>query len=156
MRDATARRLSRFHRGVYRLTRGLVGRRLVHNDMLLLTTSGRRTGTKHTVPLLYLHDRDRLVVIASWGGRPRHPEWYLNLVAEPLAVVQVRTRSWAVRARTADPAERREWWPHVVAAYAGYRDYQSHTDRVIPVVFLEPSQPPRGGRRGLPNTAVGG
>jgi deazaflavin-dependent oxidoreductase (nitroreductase family) len=132
---------------VYRLTRGLVGRRLVHNDMLLLTTRGRRTGAAHTVPLLYLRDDDRLVVIASWGGRPHHPEWYLNLVAEPRAVVQIRTDSWVVLSRTADPAERREWWTRVVTAYAGYRDYQSHTERVIPVVFLEPSNPPRRGGR---------
>jgi deazaflavin-dependent oxidoreductase (nitroreductase family) len=142
MRDATARRLSRLHRGVYRLTRGWVGRRLVRNDMLLLTTRGRRTGTPHTVPLLYVQDGDRLVVIASWGGRPHHPEWYLNLVAEPRAVVQVRSRSWAVRARTAGPAERQDWWTRVTTAYSGYLDYQARTDRVIPVVFLEPSTSP--------------
>lgn len=137
MRDATARRLSRLHRVVYRLTRGLVGRRLVSNDMLLLTTRGARTGREHTVPLLYLPDGDTLVVIASWGGRPSHPQWYRNLQAHPDAQVQVRGRRWPVRARTGTPEERKIWWPRVLAAYHKYRVYESNTDRVIPVVFLE-------------------
>lgn len=105
--------------------------------MLLLTTVGRHTGDPHTVPLLYLRDRDRLVVIASWGGRPQHPHWYLNLKARPDAVVQIDGVSRSVRARTADPNERDRWWPRVVEAYAGYAEYQSRTDREIPVVFLE-------------------
>ncbi len=141
MRDSTARRLSRFHAGVYRLTGGVLGRRLVHNDMLLLTTRGCTTGKAHTVPLLYLRDGETLVVIASWGGRPQDPDWYRNLVAEPRAFVQVGAKSWAVRARTAGPVERDAWWPRVVGAYSGYRGYQSHTNRVIPVVMLEASPP---------------
>jgi deazaflavin-dependent oxidoreductase (nitroreductase family) len=104
--------------------------------MLLLTTRGARTGRRHTVPLLCLRDGETLVVIASWGGRPRNPHWYGNLVAQPRATVQVRSQVWPVRARTATPAEREIWWPRIVAAYPGYRAYQSHTDRVIPVVFL--------------------
>jgi deazaflavin-dependent oxidoreductase (nitroreductase family) len=139
MRDVTARRLSRLHRGIYRLTRGRVGKRLVRNDMLLLTTTGARSGKPHTVPLLYLRDGDTLVVIASWGGRPYHPDWYHNLLAHPVATVRVRSRTWDVRARTAGAEERDVWWPRVLAAYHGYREYQSHTDRVIPVVFLEPT-----------------
>ncbi|MGH8776104.1 MAG: nitroreductase family deazaflavin-dependent oxidoreductase [Jiangellaceae bacterium] len=138
MRDVTARRLSRFHSVLYTSTRGVLGRRLVSNDMLLLTTRGARSGRAHTVPLLYLRDGDTLVVIASWGGRPYHPDWYHNLLACPDAAVRVRSRSWPVRARTAGPEEREVWWPRVLAAYQGYGVYQSHTDRVIPVVFLEP------------------
>jgi deazaflavin-dependent oxidoreductase (nitroreductase family) len=138
VRANTARRLSRLHVTVYRLTGGVLGRRLVDNNMLLLTTRGRTTGKAHTVPLLYLPDGDTLVVIASWGGRPRDPEWYRNLVAEPRATVQVRSRTWAVRGRTADTDERGTWWPRIVAAYPGYRIYQSRTDRTIPVVLLEP------------------
>lgn len=138
MRDATLRRLSRFHRALYRLTRGMVGGRLARNDMLLLTTRGRSTGKPHTVPLLYLEANDSLVVIASWGGRPSHPQWYRNLQADPRATVQVRSRSWPVKARTASTEERAAWWPRVVGAYDAYRTYQSRTDRVIPVVFLHP------------------
>jgi deazaflavin-dependent oxidoreductase (nitroreductase family) len=140
MRDDTARRLSRLHAAVYRLTGGVLGRRLVGNDMLLLTTRGSRTGRRRTVPLLYLRDGETVIVIASWGGRPQNPDWYGNLAAQPRATVQVRSRVWAVRARTATPAERESWWPRIVAAYPGYRAYQSHTDRVIPVVFLEPDR----------------
>lgn len=138
MRDATARRLSKLHRVLYRLTRGVVGRRLVDNDMLLLTTRGARTGRPHTVPLLYLRDGDTFVVIASWGGRPYHPDWYLNLQSHPEAVVQVTAERRRVHARTATPEEREFWWPRVQAAYKGYRVYQSHTDREIPLVFLTP------------------
>jgi deazaflavin-dependent oxidoreductase (nitroreductase family) len=139
VKDATARVLSRFHRIVFRLTRGLIGRRLVDNDMLLLTTIGRRSGTPHTVPLLYLRDDDRLAVIASWGGRDHHPHWYLNLVENPEVVVQEPfRRPRRVRARTAAPEERAVWWPRVLEAYDGYAVYESRTDREIPVVFLEP------------------
>jgi F420H(2)-dependent quinone reductase len=138
VRDSTARRLSRLHVLLYRLTGGVVGRRLVRNDMLLLTTRGFATGKPHTVPLLYLRDSDALVVIASWGGRPDNPDWYRNLSHDPRATVQVRAKRWAVRARTGTDRERALWWPRIVAAYPGYRTYQSRTDRVIPVVFLEP------------------
>lgn len=138
MRNATARRLSKLHVAVYRLSCGLLGRRLVKNDMLLLTTRGAKSGRKHTRPLLYLRNGDTLVVIASWGGRPYHPDWYANLIAHPEATVQVRARRWRVRARTATPEEHYLWWPRVLDAYHGYRVYQSHTDRVIPIVFLEP------------------
>ena len=141
MRDATARRLSRLHVLVYRLTGGRIGRRLVNNDMLLLTTRGVVTGREHTVPLLYLRNGETLVVIASWGGRPANPQWFRNLMANPNATVQVRSDRWAVRARAASAQEREDWWPRVLTAYKGYRVYQSHTDRVIPVVFLDPVAP---------------
>lgn len=137
MRDATARRLSRLHSTLYRMTRGRIGRRLVANDMLLLTTTGRLTGSPHTVPLLYLRDGDRLVVFASWGGRDTHPEWYLNLAAHPGTEVQVDGRRFEMTARTAEGEERSGWWAAAQQAYAGYTTYQSRTDRQIPVVILE-------------------
>ena len=111
---------------------------MVGNDMLLLTTTGRRSARLHEVPLLYLRDGERLVVIASYGGRPNYPDWHLNLVAHPGAEVQIRGRRHAVRARVASPEERSEWWPRIVEAYEGYSQYQSRTDRLLPVVFLEP------------------
>lgn len=131
------RRLSRLHRALYRATGGLIGRRLVDNDILLLTTTGSRTGRRHTVPLLYLRDGERLVVIASYGGRDHHPQWFHNLVADPKARVQVRSRSFGVRASTAGPEERADWWPRIVEANPGYADYQAKTRREIPVVFLD-------------------
>lgn len=138
MRDATARRLSSFHTVLYRLSGGRVGRRLVDNDMLLLTTRGRVSGRHHTIPLLYLGGPDRLVVFASWGGRADHPEWYQNLLHEPRAEVQVVAERWPVVARTAPDPDRAEWWQRAVTAYRGYAAYQARTDRQIPVVFLEP------------------
>jgi deazaflavin-dependent oxidoreductase (nitroreductase family) len=146
MRDSSVRRWSRFHKVAYRLTGGRVGRRLVDNDMLLLTTIGRSTGKPHTVPLLYLTDGDRYVVIASYGGRPHHPEWYLNLVAEPGVTVQVPGEVRQMTARTANPEERHAWWPRIVDAYEGYAVYQSRTDREIPVVVLEPPSQSTGSR----------
>ena len=137
MRDASVKRWSAAHRLLYRLTRGAVGRRLVDNDMLLLTTTGRVTGRPHTVPLLYLEDGSALAVIASYGGRDQYPEWYLNLMVNPLVRVQIRGSRRSLRARTADAAERLQWWPKVVDAYHGYSVYQSRTDREIPVVILE-------------------
>jgi deazaflavin-dependent oxidoreductase (nitroreductase family) len=138
VRDSEVKRWSAFHRVLYGTTNGMLGRRLVRNDMLLLTTRGRRTGGAHTVPLLYLREGDRLLVIASYGGRDRHPEWYLNLLAEPAVTARVGDRHMALTARTASPSERAVWWPKVVAAYGDYAVYQQRTDREIPIVALEP------------------
>lgn len=116
-----------------------MGKRLVHNDMLLLTTKGRHTGRPHTVPLLYLRDGEDLVVIASYGGRDHYPDWYLNLKKHPSVGVELPGRKLEMAARTVVPAERAVLWPRVVDAYDGYAAYQSRTDREIPVVILEPT-----------------
>jgi deazaflavin-dependent oxidoreductase (nitroreductase family) len=137
MRDSQVRRMSRFHRRLYQLSGGRVGKRFVDNDMLLLTTTGRSTGSSHTVPLLYLREGDTIVLIASYGGRDRHPVWYLNLVANPEVQIQIVNQRFNALARTADAEERASWWPRVVDAYADYAVYQTRTERVIPVVLLE-------------------
>lgn len=136
------KRWSAVHVFLYRITGGMVGRRLVDNDILLLTTRGHETGRRHTVPLLYLRNGRSLVVIASYGGRRRHPTWYRNLLAEPEVVVQVKSRKTRMVARTATMEERSCWWPKIVGAYEGYTTYQLRTDREIPVVFLEPAEEP--------------
>ena len=138
MHDVTAKYLSAVHAGLYRATGGRLGRRLVDNDMLLLTTIGRKSGRRHQVPLLYLRDGDSFVVIASWGGRDYPPDWYINLMAAPQVEVQVLAETIPVTAREATTAERELWWPRVLEAYDGYAAYQARTDRTIPVVFLEP------------------
>lgn len=107
--------------------------------MLLLTTLGRISGRSHTVPLLYLQDGETLVVVASWGGRDHHPDWYLNLVARPATTVNLRGVDRSVMARTADAGERAIWWQSVQEAYRGYEEYQSRTRREIPIVLLEPT-----------------
>lgn len=140
MHDTAVKLLSRLHAGVYRVTSGRIGRRLVDNDMLLLTTRGRTTGRPHTVPLLYLRDGPQLVVVASYGGRDHHPEWYLNLVVEPSVTVQVDGERAVMVASTMTVAERTAWWPRIVAAWDDYETYQRRTDREIPVVRLEPTR----------------
>ena len=136
MRDKTAKTLSTLHTALFRLTSGRIGRRMVNNDMLLLSTTGRVSGKTHTVPLLYLRDGTDLVVIASWGGRDNHPQWYANLMSNPSATAQIEGRRLSVEARTADAGQRARLWPEVLTAYDGYREYQSRTDREIPVVIL--------------------
>ena len=140
MRDSNVRRASAFHKHLFRLTGGRFGKRLVDNDMLLLTTRGRVSGKPHSVPLLYLENGASLVVIASYGGRDLNPDWYLNLVETPQVEVQLPRRKPSVMmSRTAHAEERRGWWPKIVDAYDGYAVYQSRTKREIPVVILEPA-----------------
>jgi deazaflavin-dependent oxidoreductase (nitroreductase family) len=104
----------------------------------LLEHRGRKTGRLRTTPLVYLEDRGRIVVVASQAGRPEHPMWYLNLLAHPDVTVQVGRRRRPMLARVVDDAERATLWPRLVDLYADYDSYQSWTDRVIPVVVLEP------------------
>lgn len=141
MLDRTVRTLSRLHAIVYRATGGMIGRRLVDNDMLLLTTKGALTGSDHTVPLLFLRDDDRLVVVASYGGRPDHPQWYRNLVAHPEATVRIGRTLANVSASTMGATDRARWWPRVVEAFGDYATYQSRTEREIPLVWLDPGVP---------------
>lgn len=105
---------------------------------LLLHHVGRKSGTRFTTPLLYLEDGRDVVVVASQGGLPKNPQWYPNLVAHPDTTVQIRTETRAVRAHTASPEERARLWPMLVELYADFEVYQQCTDRVIPVVVLEP------------------
>ena len=146
MHDRTVKILSRIHTVVYRASGGRVGTRLprINGSMLLLTTTGRKTGKSHTVPLLYLEADGAWVVIASYGGRPEHPEWYLNLVANPHATVQIDRDRHEVIARTVEGDDRARRWAAAQEAYAGYTAYQSRTGREIPVVTLHPYQPVGG------------
>ncbi len=134
------RAVSALHRVLYRTTGGKVGKWLpgVDAPMLLLTTTGRRTGRPRTVPLLYLERDGGWLVIASFGGRDYHPAWYLNLVAEPACEVQIDGERFAAGAAVVAPDRRAELWPEVVAAYPGYADYQAKTGREIPLVLVTP------------------
>jgi deazaflavin-dependent oxidoreductase (nitroreductase family) len=89
--------------------------------------------------LLYVEDVDRYVVVASVGGAPRHPAWYLNLRGDPAATIQVGNRKLAVGFETAEPEERARLWARVTRMYPKYDDYQAKTSREIPVVTLTPS-----------------
>ncbi len=140
MRDGTVRAVSALHRVLYRATGGRLGKWLpgVDAPMLLLTTTGRRTGQRRTVPLLYLERDGGWLVIASFGGRDYHPAWYRNLVEEPACEVQIDGTRHRATAAVLAPERRAELWPEVVAAYPGYADYQARTDREIPLVLLTP------------------
>jgi deazaflavin-dependent oxidoreductase (nitroreductase family) len=105
---------------------------------LLLDHVGRKSGTSFTVPLLYVRDGADVVVVASQGGRPEHPQWYRNLVANPDTHVQIGAERRAVHAEVADAGERDRLWPRLVDAYADFDTYQSWTEREIPVIVLKP------------------
>jgi F420H(2)-dependent quinone reductase len=132
------RRAMGFHTLAYRATGGLVGHRIPGGPpMLLLDHVGAKSGRRRTTPLVYLDDGDRLVIVASKGGHPRHPAWYHNLRAHPDTTVQVGPRRRDVRARVASAEEREQLWPRVVELYGGYADYQRRTSREIPLVILD-------------------
>jgi deazaflavin-dependent oxidoreductase (nitroreductase family) len=106
--------------------------------VLLLTCTGRKSGQKRTSPLLYLRDGDTLIVVASKGGLPEDPLWYLNVRENPDVEVQVGAKLEPRRARVATPAERERLWPRLVEHYRDFATYQAWTERTIPVVLLEP------------------
>ena len=104
---------------------------------LLLTTTGRRSGQPLVMPLIYGKAGNSYIVVASKGGAPQHPGWYLNLVAQPEVGVQVVAERFRAKARTATGEERAELWKKMAAIYPPYNQYQAKTDREIPVVVLE-------------------
>ena len=127
------------HVSLYRLTSGRIGGCLIAGSpILLLTTTGRRTGKRRTRSLAYVRDDEGYVLCASNGGSPTHPGWYHNLAATGRAEIQVGAEHLTVRARTADPAERGRLFPRFVAMYKGYAAYEDKTSRRIPLVLLTP------------------
>jgi deazaflavin-dependent oxidoreductase (nitroreductase family) len=126
------------HRVSVRASGGRLGTKFRGQPLILLTTTGRRTGKQRTWLLVALPAGDGWVVAASNGGHDQHPAWYLNLQASPEATVQIGRRTVPVRARDASDAERAEQWPRFVDTLSTYADYEDVTDRVIPVVLLEP------------------
>ena len=130
------RTISGTHEFWYRMTGGLVGGSLGRLPVLLLTTTGRKSGKKRTMPLVYLPDGDNMVVIASNGGADQHPAWWLNLRAHPKAEVQVGRDAKTVVAEKAQGEERKRLWSAVVEMYHGYDEYRRMTEREIPVVIL--------------------
>jgi deazaflavin-dependent oxidoreductase (nitroreductase family) len=105
--------------------------------LLLLTTRGRKTGEWRRTCLIYGPDGDRLVIVASLGGAPTHPVWYLNLTENPRVWVQVGAESFWAIARDANADEKPALWEKMVGIYPDYADYQVKTDREIPVVVLD-------------------
>jgi len=128
---------SRLHKGVYRLTGGRVLGRVANMPVLLLTTTGRRTGRSTTTPLTYLEtERGDLVVVGSNGGEDTSPSWWLNLLAIPDAAITIGTRAEPVRARPATAEEHERLWPVITGVNPGYAGYARRTSRPIPLVLL--------------------
>jgi deazaflavin-dependent oxidoreductase (nitroreductase family) len=125
------------HVRVYRETGGQRGYHWRGTSILLLTTTGRTSGTERTTPLIHRTDGDAWVIVASKGGAPEHPGWYHNLDANPEATIQVRDEVIPVRARTAQGEERERLWRLMNEVWPDYDGYQERTDREIPIVVLE-------------------
>ena len=121
----------------YVATDGEEGHEWRGTTTLILTTTGRHSGEQRSTPLIYQPHGDDYVVVASKGGAPAHPAWYLNLAEDPDVTVQVKGDRFAARARTASAEERPELWELMAATWPAYNDYQKKTDREIPLVVLE-------------------
>jgi deazaflavin-dependent oxidoreductase (nitroreductase family) len=126
------------HAGVYRATGGKLFGRMGKSPILLLNTVGRKSGKKRTSPLLYVMDGEDFVIIASKGGAPTHPAWYLNLRDNPDATVEIGDWEVRVSAEEADPEEKARLWGKMVEIYPTYDDYQKKTEREIPLLILRP------------------
>ena len=111
---------------------------VMDRPVVMLTMRGARTGAIRKVPLMRVEHEGVYAAVASKGGTPEHPQWYANLQANPRITLQDDTRSWEALAREVTGAERDAWWDRCVAAYPAYADYQTRTDRLIPVLLLEP------------------
>ena len=122
----------------YRETGGEVGHKWREGSTtLLLTTKGRTSGEPRTTPLIYAQDGDRYVIVASKGGAPEHPGWYRNLAKDPNVELQVKDEVFPARAHVAEGEERERLWRKANEVWPHYDEYQTKTDREIPVVVLE-------------------
>ena len=125
------------HVARYIETKGEVGYFWNGVPTLLLTTTGHKSGQARTTPMIFTQVGDKVVVIASFGGAPAHPAWYLNLAAEPQVTVQIKGDRYAAIARTADSPEREQLWAEAIKDWPRFDAYQARTDRRIPVVVLD-------------------
>jgi deazaflavin-dependent oxidoreductase (nitroreductase family) len=121
----------------YEQTDGAEGHEWQGTTALILTTRGRKSGETRRTPLIYQRNGDDVLIVASRGGDPKPPAWYLNLQDEPVVGVQIADDRFSARARDATDAERAELWPVMTAAWPAYDEYQEKTDRPIPIVVLE-------------------
>jgi deazaflavin-dependent oxidoreductase (nitroreductase family) len=121
----------------YRANGGRVTGQFAGAPLLLLTTTGAKSGRPRTAPLAYTTDGDRLIVIASKGGAPTHPDWYHNLIANPDVTVELGTETFPARASVPDGEERDRLFAQMAAQRPRFADYQRNTTRRIPVVVLE-------------------
>ena len=128
------------HRAIFNVTNSRLGGKMGGVPIVKLTTTGRKTGKQRDTMLMTpIHDDDRVILVASKGGAPRDPAWYLNLRDHPQVTITMAGTTRPMTAHTATTAEKAELWPAIVQAYQGYAGYQQKTDRDIPVVILQPA-----------------
>lgn len=130
------RAMGRAHRAVYRLSGGRLLGRVAGMPVLMLTTTGRRTGRARTTPLTYFEHGDAIAIVASNGGEDAPPRWWLNLRAEPLATIEIGGHTEHVTAREASAEEHAQLWPVITGTFGSYGNYARRTTRPIPVVIL--------------------
>jgi deazaflavin-dependent oxidoreductase (nitroreductase family) len=124
---------------LYERTDGKEGAELNGKPCVILWTKGRNSGAVRKSPLMRIKDGDRYAVVASMGGAPKHPVWYHNVVADPHVSLQDGAELRDYTARVAEGEEKREWWSKATAVWPDYDEYQSKTERQIPLIILEPA-----------------
>lgn len=122
----------------YESSGGTRGTTMRGMPVVILTSTGAKTGQIRKTPLMRVEHDGRYAVVASLGGAPKHPVWYFNLLADPRVTLQDGPERWDMTAREVTGAEREDWWARAVDAYPDYADYALKTDRTIPVLVLEP------------------
>jgi len=125
----------------FRANGGKVGGHFAGTNLLLLHTTGAKSGLERVNPMVYFRDGDRYVVVASKAGADTHPDWYHNLVAHPDVVVEVGTEQFAARATVTAEPERTRLYAMMESINSGFTDYKNKTSRVIPVVILSRQSP---------------
>lgn len=139
--------MSRFNTWVYKATGGRLGakwrggsnRFSAPPPVGILTTIGRKSGEPRHSPLLFLREGNRIVLVASQGGRATNPMWYLNIQANPAVTFQYKSEKMNLVARDATDAERDQYWPKLDAIYPDFANYRSYTDRKIPILICDPA-----------------
>ncbi|MGB0387937.1 MAG: nitroreductase family deazaflavin-dependent oxidoreductase [Ardenticatenaceae bacterium] len=127
------------HVFLYRLTGGKIGANMRGMSVLLLTTTGRRSGKERTVPLMYIKDGTNYVIAASNGGQDRHPGWFWNLQSNSQVKIQVEDKVMAAVAEQASPQEKSRLWKQLAQNATFFEEYQQNTTRQIPLVILQPA-----------------
>lgn len=136
VKDTFSKVATTIHTQLYQRSGGKLGGSMFKSPLMLLTTTGRKSGEPRVTPLMCIKDGDRFLAIASYGGDDRDPQWFKNLQANPEATIQLGSETIPVRATVATPEEKKTLWPKATAAYKGYDNYQRKTSRDIPVVIL--------------------
>ena len=140
IKDQLAKAVNVLHRTIFTATRGRIGGRGLGMPVVMLTTTGRKSGQQRTTMLTSpLQEDGKVVLVASYGGDDRHPAWLLNLRENPDVELTMDGSTRKMRAHVASPDERAELWPRVTKDHANYAGYQRRTEREIPLVVLEPA-----------------